>query len=87
MSYAAVTIEGGLFPADLMDRVVATLKELLVPLDLRIPYDRSDLVAQCYEYGRVIRADYQEDSIHVEAEVTRDMAGRLAQFRVQPAKH
>jgi GTPase len=68
---------------DLMDRIVATLKDLLVPLDLRIPYDRSDLVAQCYEYGRVLRADYKEDSIHVEAEVTRDMAGRLAQFRVR----
>jgi GTP-binding protein HflX len=68
---------------DLMDRVVATVRDLLVPVDLRIPYDRSDLVAQCYEYGRVHKADYQEDSIHVEADVTRDMAGRLAQFRVR----
>jgi GTPase len=69
--------------SDLMDRVVSTLRELLVPLDLRIPYDRSDLVAQCYEYGRVHKAEYQPDSIHVEADVTRDMAGRLAQFRVR----
>jgi GTPase len=76
---SARTAEG--IPA-LMDRIVATLKALLVPLLLQIPYDRSDLVAQCYEYGRVLRADYREDGIWVDAEVTRDMAGRLRAYRV-----
>jgi len=66
---------------DLMDRVVSTLKSLLVPIILHIPYDRSDLVPQCYEYGRVLRADYQNEHIHVEAEITRDLAGRLAAYR------
>lgn len=66
----------------LMERVLATLKSLLVPLTLHIPYDRSDLVAQCYEYGRVQKADYRNEYIHVTAEVTRDLAGRLAAFRV-----
>src|SRR2546425_528527 len=36
----------------LMERIVETLKSLLVHLNLQIPYDRSELVAQCYEYGR-----------------------------------
>jgi GTP-binding protein HflX len=65
----------------LIERIVATLKMLLVPVILRIPYDRSELVAQCYEYGRVHVADYQAEFIHVEADVTRDLAGRLADFR------
>ncbi len=65
----------------LIERIVATLKSLLVPLTLEIPYTRSDLVAQCYEYGRVSKADYQNDHIHVEAEVTRDLAGRLSEYR------
>jgi GTP-binding protein HflX len=64
----------------LMDRVVATLSGLLTEVRLLIPYDRSDLVAQCYEYGRVHRADYREDGIHVDARVTRDLAGRVGQF-------
>jgi GTP-binding protein HflX len=80
---SAKTAEG--MPA-LMDRIVATLKDLLVPLQLKIPYDRSDLVAQCYEYGRVLKAEYQNDFIRVEAEVTRDMAGRLAPYRIKPGK-
>jgi GTP-binding protein HflX len=67
---------------DLMDRVVATLKSLLVPVTLHIPYDRSELVTQCYEYGRVLKADYRNEHIHVEAEITRDLAGRLADYRV-----
>ncbi len=66
----------------LIERIVTTLKSLLVPLALEIPYDRSDLVAQCYEYGRVHRADYRADCIYVEAEVTRDLAGRLADYRI-----
>lgn len=68
---------------DLMDRVAATLKALLVPVTLHIPYDRSELVTQCYEYGRVLKADYRNEHIHVEAEVTRDLAGRLAEYRTR----
>jgi GTP-binding protein HflX len=66
----------------LMERIVQTLQSLLVPVVLRIPYNRSDLVSQCYEYGRVLRADYRTEYIHVEAEVTRDLAGRMAEYRV-----
>ncbi len=67
----------------LIDRIVATLRSLLVPLKMEIPYDRSDLVAQCYEYGRVHRADYRGDCIYVEADVTRDLAGRLAEYWIR----
>jgi len=68
----------------LMERIVATIRSLLVAVSLEIPYDRSELVAQCYEYGRVLRADYREQHIRVDAQVTRDLAGRLAPFRVAP---
>lgn len=66
----------------LMDRIVQTLKSLLVEVHLKIPYDRSELVARCYEYGRVIRADYREDGIHVDAHITRFLAGRVQEFIV-----
>jgi len=65
---------------DLMDRVVSTIESLLVEVRLRVPYDRSDLVAQCYEYGRVLKADYREDGIYVEARITRDLAGRVRPY-------
>lgn len=67
----------------LMDHIVRVIKSLLVPVTLHIPYSHSNLLAQCYEYGRVIHADYREDSIHVRAEITRDLAGRLEEYRVK----
>jgi GTP-binding protein HflX len=66
----------------LIERVVATMEGLLVSVTLDVPYNRSDLVAQCYEYGRVSKADYREGGIFVEAKITHDLAGRVAQFRV-----
>ncbi len=77
-SISAITAEG---MGDLMQCVVKTLDNLLESVHLKIPYDRSDLVAQCYEYGRVIKADYREDAIYVDARITRDLAGRVAQYR------
>ncbi|MBC7527593.1 MAG: GTPase HflX [Chthonomonadaceae bacterium] len=67
----------------LMDRIVETLKGLLEDIDLKIPYNRSDLVAQCYEYGRVLKADYQEDGIYVQARITRDLAGRIKKYALK----
>ncbi len=66
----------------LIERVVTTMEGLLVSVTLNVPYNRSDLVAQCYEYGRVSKADYREGGIFVEAKITHDLAGRVAQFRV-----
>ncbi|MEP6756839.1 MAG: GTPase HflX [Chthonomonadales bacterium] len=66
---------------DLMDRIVATLGTLLVAVRLEIPYDQSNLLSQCYDYGRVSKVDYRPEHILVVADVTRDLAGRLAQFQ------
>jgi GTP-binding protein HflX len=69
----------------LMERIVATVESLLVEVKLELPYDRSELLAQCYEFGRVTVADYQPEHIHVQARVTHDLAGRVAEFRVRPS--
>jgi GTP-binding protein HflX len=64
----------------LMDRIVATIQTLVERMRLAIPYSRSELVAQCYEYGRVINVDYRPDAIYVDAEIARALAGRLEEF-------
>lgn len=66
----------------LIERVVTTMEGLLVSVKLSVPYDRSDLVAQCYEYGRVNKADYREGGIYVEARITHDLAGRVARYQL-----
>ena len=74
---SALTAEG--IPA-LMDCIVATLQSLLHRVTVCVPYDRSELVSQCYECGRVLRADYRDDGIHVVADVIADLAGKLEPY-------
>jgi GTP-binding protein HflX len=64
----------------LTDCFTATIRSLLVPIQVAIPYGRSELVAQCYENGKVYDVNYDPDFIKVTADVTKDLAGRLEQF-------
>jgi GTP-binding protein HflX len=57
-----------------------TLQSLLVHMSLEIPYDRSDLVSLCYVSGKVRSAEYTNTAILVEADVAREIAGRLQPF-------
>src|SRR3569833_4250167 len=65
---------------DLMERIEVTLRSLLASVTLQIPYDRSDLVAQCYENGRVHSVGYGPDFLAVRADFSKDLAGRIARF-------
>ena len=64
----------------LMDRMEVTLQSLLATVTLVLPYDRSDVVAQCYEMGRVHSVDYGPETITVCADIAKELAGRLAQY-------
>lgn len=69
----------------LMDCITETIRGLVRNVHLKIPYDRSELVAQCYEYGVVHSVDYAEDGILVRADVAESLAGRLLAFDANPA--
>jgi GTP-binding protein HflX len=64
----------------LMERFTSTIRSLLVPVQVAIPYGRSELVAQCYENGKVHDVSYEQQFIRVTADVTKDLAGKLEQF-------
>jgi len=68
----------------LMDRIAETIRGLVRHVFLKIPYSRSELVAQCYEYGAVHSVDYAEDGILVRADVAESLAGRLLAFDANP---
>lgn len=57
------------------------VRALLVRVEAVIPYAESALVQMCYDYGRVLGVDYQEDGIHLEAELVEAMRSRLEPFR------
>ena len=64
----------------LMGVLSKTLQNLLVRLSLEIPYERSDLVSLCYDSGKVLSAEYTTEGILVEAEVSREIAGKLEKY-------
>ncbi|HEY3331422.1 MAG TPA: GTPase HflX [Capsulimonadaceae bacterium] len=65
---------------DLMDRISSTIRGLLVSVQAALPYDRAELIPQCYEAGKVHSLDYNPNNIIVRADVTRELAGRLEPF-------
>lgn len=64
----------------LMDVLVKTIRGLLSHVRLELPYERSDLLSLCYDSGRVLGVEYAQDRILVEAEVARDIAGKLEKY-------
>jgi GTPase len=76
--YISATRREGL--VHLMDRITATIRSMLVHVVAVLPYDKNELLALCYENGKVSTVDYLPDHIHVEADVTRDLAGRLEPY-------
>ena len=69
---------------NMVERIVKTMEALLKPINVVVPYDKSELVAQCYEYGRVSAAEYLEDGIHVVARITGELVGRIARYEIEP---
>ena len=76
--YISATKREGL--SHLMDRFTATIRSMLVHVVAKLPYDKNELLSLCYENGKVNVVDYQPEHIYVEADVTRDLAGRLEPF-------
>lgn len=79
---AAICAVSGAGVPDLMNRIISTLSELLVEVNVLLPYNRSDLVALCHEYGRVHKTEYQEGGILVEAHLTRDLVNKLSEYAI-----
>ncbi|MHB1001769.1 MAG: GTPase HflX [Armatimonadota bacterium] len=65
----------------LMAVLTKILKSLLAYVTLDIPYERSDLVSLCYEYGKVKKVEYNQDAIRVEAEISNEVIGKVLKYQ------
>lgn len=66
----------------LMDRINETIKGLVTTMLVAIPYSRSELVAQCHEFGVVHSVDYGAEHILVRADLSHSLAGKLEEFQI-----
>lgn len=79
---AAISASKGTGVNDLMDILRKMVKGLLGHVRALIPYSESQLLQACYDFGRVLKADYQEDGILVEAELVHEMISKLDKYIV-----
>ena len=80
VAISAVTGEG---MSDLQLAIKRMVQELLGAVKILIPYSHQHYLQECYDFGRVLREEYREDGIFVEAELVSEMRHKLAQFAIE----
>lgn len=68
----------------LLEAIVRQVQDLLGFVRALVPYSESTLVQRCYDYGRVIKTEYRDEGIYVEAELVVEMRQRLQKYAVEP---
>lgn len=56
------------------------VQELLGRVKAIIPYSESALVQECYDFGRVLKTDYREEGIFIEAELVAELRGKVERY-------
>lgn len=68
---------------ELLRLTVKQVQNLLGSVKALVPYTESGLVQTCYDFGRVLKVDYREEGIYVEAELVSEMRERLNRYAVE----
>lgn len=83
VSLSALTGEG--IP-DLLAQIEATLAERMVPVAVMVPYQRGDLVALCYERGRVRAREDGEQGVSLQVDLPGPLAAQLRNLCAREAR-
>jgi GTP-binding protein HflX len=65
---------------DLQREILLQVQSLLGRLEALVPYSESQLIQECYDFGRVLKVDYREDGIFVEAELVNEMRRKFEPY-------
>jgi GTP-binding protein HflX len=80
VSISAKTGEG---MQDLLRAIKKQVQDLLGMVKALVPYSQSSLIQECYNFGRVLKEEYREDGIYIEAELVSEMRGILQKYSVE----
>lgn len=79
VAISALTGEG---MNDLMNAIRRQVQDLLGFVKALIPYDKSHLLQDCYNFGRVHKEEYRDGGIYVEAELVSEMRHLLENYAI-----
>lgn len=83
MGYASVcevSAASGSGIEQLMDKITEGFKNQLREINLLIPYNEGWVMPYIYKYGQILRQDYHENGINVQALVKLDKSSKLEEF-------
>jgi GTP-binding protein HflX len=78
----AISATKGMGMDDLMQGLVRLVKSMLGHVKALVPYSESNLVQDCYDFGRVLVLDYRDEGIYLEAELVSEMREKMKRFEV-----
>ncbi len=78
----AISAKNGTGIPDLLDAVVKASHGGMALVKALVPYDQNALVEACYKFGRVIKKDYRDEGVYLEAELVPEMQAKLARYAV-----
>lgn len=67
---------------DLQNVIQRMVQELLGKVIALIPYENQSMLQECYDFGRVLKLEYREDGLYVEAELVAEMRHKLERFAI-----
>lgn len=70
---------------DLMDAIMEKLQKAMIPMSVRIPYSKGDLVDEIYRAGVVLREEFSEEGTIMHVHVPPHIAGRLEEYQTTAA--
>lgn len=80
----AVSATTGLGLENFHDSLKQFIQQLLAPVRLLVPYDQTQIIQRCFDYGRVRKEEYREDGIYVEAELVEEMREKVKPYIIEP---
>lgn len=80
VAVSALTGEG---VDDLLALVRKKLEGRLGSVRVLVPYDMAHLVERAYEFGQVLKKEYRDDGIYLEANLVAEMRGKLEPYGVK----
>jgi GTP-binding protein HflX len=66
----------------LYEAVTKMIRSLLHPVTILLPYEKSGLVQECYDFGRVLEVEHRDTGIFIKAELIGEMAEKIKAYAI-----
>lgn len=80
----AISATSGTGIDGLMEAVIEAMKSLVQTLEVVLPYDRPDLLAQCHAHGVIHALEYEPQGVRLSVDLPDSLVGSMSSYDVRP---